>query len=130
MDTKKIYLLVKIDGDIDFERKTILRAFTKRERAQEELEKLENKYFCNISWIDYIKMLNRFAVESTEIFDEEQSSYTNYTRGRLHIDDDLYLYMNKLLCHLYENMSISQIKATMLYYNKWRNELNSILFLR
>lgn len=124
MDTKKIYLLVKNDSDIDFERKTILRAFTRKERADEELEKLENKYFCNISWIDYIKMLNRFAVESTEIFDEEQSSYTNYTRGRLHIDDDLYLYMNKLLCPLYENMSISQIKATMLYYNKWCNELN------
>ena len=169
MDTKKIYLLVKIDGDIDFERKTILRAFTRKERADEELEKLENKYFCNISWIDYIKMLNRFAVESTEIFDEErtnpkkggwlkrfsleqlsaaqkeaydwilhdwskrwiseeQSSYANYTKARLHIDDDLYLYMNKLLCPLYENMTIAQIKETMLYYNKWRNELNSISY--
>ena len=169
MDTKKIYLLVKIDEDIDFERKTILRAFTKRERAKEELDKLENKYFCNISWIDYIKMLNRFSVESIAIFDEEranpkkggwlkrynqeqlsaaqkeaydwilhdwskrwiseeQSSYANYTKARLHIDDDLYLYMNKLLCPLYENMTIAQIKETMLYYNKWRNELNGISY--
>ena len=159
MDTKKIYLLVKNDYDIDIERKTILRAFTKRECAQEELEKLENKYFCNISWNDYIKMIDCYSFEISAIFreertnpkkggwlkrfspeqlsaaqreaydwilhdwskrwiSEEQSSFANYTKARLHIDDDLYLYMNKLLCPLYENMTIAQIKETMLYYRK------------
>ena len=169
MNTKKIYLLVKNDYDIDFERKTILRAFTKRECAEEELEKLENKYFCNISWNDYIKMKVRFDVGTKAIFNEErtnpkkggwlkrfspeqlsaaqkeaynwilhdwskrwiseeQSSFANYTKGRLHIDDDLYLYMNKLLCPLYEDMTIAQIKETMIYYRKWRKELDGISY--
>ena len=169
MDTKKIYLLVKNDYDIDFERKTILRAFVKRERAQEELEKLENKYFCNISWNDYIKMKVRFDVGTKAIFNEErtnpkkgdwlkrfypeklsaaqreaydwilhdwskrwiseeQSSFANYTKARLHIDDDLYLYMNKLLCPLYEDMTIAQIKETIIYYRKWRKELDGISY--
>ena len=74
MDTKKIYLIVKNDYDIDFERKTILRAFIKRERAQEELGKLENKYFCNISWNDYIKMIDRYSVGMTTIFGEERTN--------------------------------------------------------
>ena len=169
MDTKKIYLIVKNDYDIDFEKKTILRAFTKRECAQEELERLENKYFCNISWNDYIKMSIRFDVETKSIFDkertnpkkgdwlkrfsseqlsaaqreaydwilhdwskrwisEEQSSFANYTKARLHIDDNLYLYMNKLLCPLYEDMTIAQIKETMIYYRKWRKELDGISY--
>lgn len=169
MNTKKIYLLVKNDYDIDFEKKTILRAFVKRERAQEELGKLENKCFCNIFWNDYIKMIDRFSVEISAIFreertnpkkggwlkrfspeqlsaaqkeaynwilhdwskrwiSEEQSSFANYTKGRLHIDDDLYMYMNKLLCPLYENMSIAQIKETLLYYRKYRKELDGISY--